>query len=65
MKLYLCDRLKDLSTKVEKYQDLEDEMLYGRAGLLFAFLFVRQHLGSKVISDDVVGSVIFLFFKLN
>ena len=36
---------------------LPDEVLYGRAGYLFALLFVQQHLGTEKISRDIINQV--------
>ncbi|KAG9145482.1 hypothetical protein Leryth_019844 [Lithospermum erythrorhizon] len=40
-----------------------DELLYGRAGYLWACLFINQHVGKETISSAYMGSIVNEIFK--
>ena len=48
-----------LSRQQAVYDDpsLPDELLYGRAGYLYALLYVRRHLGEEAVSSDIIRKV--------
>ncbi|XP_045168862.2 lanC-like protein 2 isoform X2 [Mercenaria mercenaria] len=50
-------RLVGLQKDVCRDPSLPDELLYGRAGYLYALLFVRAHLGDDSISTEVIHKV--------
>ncbi|XP_060606070.1 lanC-like protein 2 [Ruditapes philippinarum] len=50
-------RLIGLQNAVCTDPSLPDELLYGRAGYLYALLFVRTHLGNDSINTDVIHRV--------
>lgn len=51
----LIKRLLSLESLIE---ESPDELLYGRAGYLYALLFVNHHIGKHSISEDFIKKVI-------
>jgi hypothetical protein len=44
-------------------KDLPDELLYGRAGFLYACLFLNKHIGEGTIPANSIGAVVNEIFK--
>ncbi|KAI8558600.1 hypothetical protein RHMOL_Rhmol04G0108200 [Rhododendron molle] len=44
-------------------KDLPDELLYGRAGFLYACLFLNKHIGEGTIPSNYIGAVVTDIFK--
>ncbi|XP_063237079.1 lanC-like protein 2 isoform X3 [Bacillus rossius redtenbacheri] len=52
----LVDRVVALLPRVvDLTSDLPDEMLYGRAGYLYALLYLNQEIGPNTVSCDTIG----------
>ncbi|XP_017885838.1 lanC-like protein 2 isoform X2 [Ceratina calcarata] len=57
-------KVKTLSSLVlNESSDLPDELLYGRAGYLFALLFLNSHISPAPIEDELIKQVIALIIK--
>ncbi|XP_063237078.1 lanC-like protein 2 isoform X2 [Bacillus rossius redtenbacheri] len=55
----LVDRVVALLPRVvDLTSDLPDEMLYGRAGYLYALLYLNQEIGPNTVSCDTIGQVV-------
>jgi len=52
------NQLLEMVDIVESDPAIPDELLFGRAGYIYALLFVRKHLGDEVIPDDSFNRVI-------
>nr|CAI5852590.1 unnamed protein product [Callosobruchus analis] len=59
----LCGKLKSLSRDVVNVQsDLPNEYLYGRAGYLYAILYVNKHVTPQQFDDEFVRLVSIILF---
>ncbi|XP_069183111.1 LOW QUALITY PROTEIN: lanC-like protein 2 [Procambarus clarkii] len=62
----LEDKVKHCITKIKELKrevlntksELPDELLYGRAGYLYALLFLQQKIGKEVVDDNMIRSVV-------
>ncbi|KAI8007428.1 LanC-like protein GCL2 [Camellia lanceoleosa] len=54
LQTYYLSQFKEI--KIPK--DLPDELLYGRAGFLWACLFLNKHIGEGTIPSDYIGAVV-------
>lgn len=56
--LCACIRLLQLQRAVlSPDSDMPDELLYGRAGYLYALLYVNQQMGADAVEQDVITKV--------
>lgn len=51
----------DIWNQIRLSKDLPDELLYGRAGYLWACLFIDKHIGKGTISSTEMVRQTFLF----
>ncbi len=45
--------------------DVPDELLYGRAGYLYALLYVNKEIGPDTVDDDTITKVHVMLFTIN
>ncbi len=45
--------------------DVPDELLYGRAGYLYALLYVNKEIGPDTVDDDTIAKVHVVLFTIN
>lgn len=55
----LCYRLLAMVDAVESDPSIPDELLFGRAGYIYALQFIRKHLGDEAVPDAAFNRVSF------